>query len=107
MNIPDNIEIHYRTNGSIFKLTEYTTDRKRHGISIWWQKNGKPWYEMHYINDSRHGVHKTWDSSGALTVVKIYSNGEDITDKVLFIVNDLFNITDQEKTLIALAFGII
>ncbi len=64
----------------------------------------------HYFrnkNGQLHGEYKMWRSNGQLYEHSFWQNGNDITDEIKDLVSDINNITDEEKLLIMLKWGIL
>ena len=79
---------------------------KAHGLCQRWYISGIQRDKVYFVNGEPHGICYTWGISGTLDDTRYYSYGTDVTSNILQMVNDVNNLTDYEKTLIALEFGI-
>ena len=48
----------------------------------------------------------TWCKRGCILKISVYDNDRDITEDIRLLVKDMSNITEHEKTLIQIKFGI-
>ena len=53
-----------------------------------------------------HGEYKRWSRDGILIIHHFFKRGNNITGDILELVNDILSITNEEKLLIKLRFGI-
>ena len=136
MGIPDDMLVSYYDHGGLRFISEIKEDQFNHGLYVrWydngkkaeesnfangmlhgsyrdWRKNGRKWEQSSFVNGKEHGMSLYWHNSDNLddyqeVSVKFYNNGNDITEEVCSIINDVANITEEEKTQIALQYGIV
>ena len=67
--------------------------------------NRKIWELGYFQDDLLHGEFKMWCDEGKLTDHAFYTNGVDVTDGVKLLVNDLLNISDDERIVLKLKYG--
>lgn len=67
--------------------------------------NGHPLEKGYFVNDELHGELKVWSTDGELEDHAFYAYGFDVTIEVNEIVDDVFNITDEEKMILKLKYG--
>ena len=68
--------------------------------------NGKP-KRHHYLKDGYcHGEFKYWHANGQLWKHFFMKDNKNITDQIEEVVVDILNITNEEKLMIKLKFGI-
>jgi antitoxin component YwqK of YwqJK toxin-antitoxin module len=96
----------WRRNGRILEELTWINGEK-HGKYSLWCASGQKWEETYYDHGKLHGVSVNWHSYGEVERIRYYSNHHDITPQILKIVNNIRNMTNAEKTLIALQFGIV
>jgi antitoxin component YwqK of YwqJK toxin-antitoxin module len=105
------IEITYKKHSNtVDSVAELNEHGQRNGLYANWFTNGLIWEESYWKNGEAHGPYKYWSSSNQLTRthhVAYYYNGLDITPIIKPLVKDLFKITPDEKTFIALHTGYI
>ena len=80
---------------------------KRHGMYLMWFDNGVISEESFWNHGELHGLCRQWKINGILHSVKYYYHDIDISNKIKNLVSDIANITNQEKTQISIAIGII
>jgi len=129
MVIIDGVVIEYYKNGRVYAIYELDDRRRYHGTYRTWFETGQKRSIMHYhhgkghgiyhfwfangilsetftyANNLRHGLATTYFIDGALKDTKYYYHADDITNYIKPLVKDIANITDQEKTHIAVQFG--
>jgi antitoxin component YwqK of YwqJK toxin-antitoxin module len=80
---------------------------KQNGTATYWYSNGIKRETHTCCNSKLHGLQTLWNTTGEVKIMRYYHYDEDITSQVQTIANDLANITDYEKTQIAIEFGFI
>ena len=71
-----------------------------------YHENGQLWAHYFYKDGKYHGEYKYWNEDGGLWRHCFYKDSIDITTSVKELCNDILAITDEEKLLIKLKFGI-
>jgi len=130
MNIPDNLSIQWYDNNRVQSVYEFDCDGRFHGILAKWdddtgklkeyaeykngRRNGKYqlWYfngdmfvDAVFINEKAHGMYRVWTNAKQLPNVQFHYYNKNITDEIKKVVRDLYNITDAEKSYLALQYG--
>ena len=129
---PDDIGIwvEWYHNGRI-KEESYLTKDKPNGITRSWYDTGQLKEESHWVHGAKHGRHRAWNEGGVLLEdtawendeyhglckwmqydisvlhTRIFNHGTDISEIIEEYVSDIKNITDHEKTIIAIHLGVI
>jgi antitoxin component YwqK of YwqJK toxin-antitoxin module len=118
------IEWHF--TGVVYKELTYL-DGKRHGRYRTWFDSGCINTDATFNNGLLHGLFRSWDKAGNLIEYahyvnhskeglckygiklepRYFLNDEDITNSISYLVDDINNISEEEKTLIALQTGIV
>jgi len=122
--------VKWNNNGSLRELSTFK-DGELHGIYCDWHSTGVRWEESYYVHDRLHGtrtiwhpngvklrtgefvngakqgLHISWYSYNSIDEIRFYQNDEDISHQISLIVKDIQNITDYEKTQIALLYGFV
>ena len=96
---------YWHSNGQL-RSHCYYKDGELHGEFKRWYSNGHLRKHCYYKDSERHGECKWWDENAAAISHYFYQDGNDITIEVEALVVDIKNITNKERMLIKLKFGI-
>jgi len=92
-------------NGNKMEESTYV-DGKLHGLSTEWHPNGNIAKQRAYVRHLAHGIYTKWFENGNIESISYYSDDRNVTAEIKSVVKDIANITEYEKTLIQLKFGI-
>jgi len=107
MSNTDNIFISYFDNGSVHVVAEVTKGNMYHGLFVRWNKSNIITEQSVYSHGKKHGLCIFRLITRGPDVTICYYNGKNINDQIKEIVKDINNITTEEKTQIALQFGLV
>ena len=96
----------FRDDGTKWEEAYYRNGH-RHGSFRTWHTNGQMYEKCLFNCGDMHGLYQMWDENGKLLEVVYYFNDDDITEEIKEMVNDITCITEEEKTQIALQYGIV
>lgn len=90
------------------KIYHYYTDEQNRcqGEFKKWKSNGRLPRHCFYVNNGFHGEYKSWYDNGDPCRHCFLTNSSDITKEVRALVKDVHDISDEEKLLIKLKWGI-
>src|SRR5690606_9951200 len=90
------------------KHEHYFVDEQNHirGEYKCYHKNGQLKEHCYLVNGRAQGEYKLYHENGHLAYHYFYENDKDITDQVEALVKDINNISNEEKFLIKMTFGI-
>jgi len=95
----------WHPNGQLEKYCTYNDDLI-HGEYKLWYEHGLIRIHCFHKNGSLHGEYKRWHPTGQLESHSYLLNGVSITPQVISLIEDINNITEEERLLIMLKFGI-
>lgn len=81
-------------------------DGNLHGEYKSWFQNGQIAEHCFYEHGTRHSEHKLLSEQGVILAHHFATNGWDAYDAIKLVVEDIDNITEEEKTLIKLKWDI-
>ena len=113
LNYNGNYHVELRKWYESGKLEEHSfwDDGCEHGEVKWWHPNGRFGEHSMWEHGDYCGEFKLWKQYNPCNITGLRSHeflkdNIDLTEDVIDIVNDIKNITDEEKLLIKLKFGI-
>ena len=71
-----------------------------------WYANGQMWMHCFYVDGEWQGEFKSWHENGELWQHSFCENSNNITADIKALVVDIRNISNEERILIKLRFGI-
>jgi len=71
-----------------------------------WHSSGQQRTHCFFKDDVLHGEYKSWYTTGVLAHHNFVCNNNEITDEVKALVEDILNLTAEERLLIKLTWGI-
>jgi len=104
--IPHGFYVDWHFNGNLWEISNNRNGRK-HGKMIAYSEDGTHYRVSHWEDGEVHGVLYNWGTKNeTLSCREFYYHGHDITYEIKALVDDINNISEQEKTLIAIKYNI-
>ena len=95
----------WHSNGQMYDH-DYFVDDQRQGECKQWYENGQMSEHAIYCAGRARGEYKSWDDNGSVDRHDFRSDDSDFTNEVKALVKDINNITDEERLLIKIQWGI-
>lgn len=90
----------------LFRESCVFRDDMRHGEYKSWWTNGTLREHTFFYNDNCQGEFKRWDRHKRLTAHLFFKGGMDLTNQIKALVDDIKNLTEEDRVLITLKYDI-